>query len=483
MEIVDSIRAASRLRAARMRLVAREPFFGSLVLNFRTKDVGNAVSTMRTNAKDLQYNPQFVLRLSDEHLDFVYAHEAMHCALEHNLRRGERDRKLWNIACDYVVNRDLIQSGFVPPPGAFDDPRLDNMSAEEIYDLLEEQEKKEKKPKQQGKQEAQGGGKGDSSQSGKSAKGGGTGKQEKGKDDKGKESGGSGKPESSKDEKDEAGEEKEGKAGDADENEDEEESEEKDSGESDDDDEDERPGDDPGQCGAVFDTDKEDEEEVQEQWAESVKNAEAITRMLNPGKLPGSMRREEDAPLEKPRVDWKTLLRRFVDRAVARDYSFSRPNRRHFGSDILMPGRVPDNPSHVVAIVDTSGSISARTLGLFREQLQNMLDDNAMDKLTIGCADTHLYRDHVVSFKSGELIQFEKVGGGGTDFGDAMKWATSELDEHVTAIVYLTDMATSNFGNPKDTPVLWAIAGARRIELNAWASQAKFGEKVWLEDS
>lgn len=467
MEIVAKLKAAARIRSARMRLVAREPFYGSLVLNFRLKESGR-VSTLWTNGDILEYNPLYIARLDDDELEGVLAHEAEHCALKHNLRRGDRDVKRWNIATDYVINRDLINSGFKLPEGAYDDPRYDRYTAEEIYDLLPDEEPKKKKGKDGEQQPQKGAGASGAGGKGKPDKDG-----EKQKGGKGK---GGEKPESG----DEEPQEGSGSAGHGEEPDDGE-PDEKDGGGAQE--QFARPEDDPGMCGSIGDpADEEEAAAIGKQWDESVKDAEALTRMIDPGKLPASMRREEAAVFEKPRVDWRALLRKFIDRAVARDYSFSRPNRRHIASDILMPGRVPDNPSHIVAIIDTSGSINAATLAMFRQQLQDMLDDNAMDKLTIACADTQVYRDKVESFKPGEIVDVKKYGGGGTDFADAMRWASGEIGEDVTAIVYLTDMATSNFGDPKEIPVLWAIGGSDRKSLESWASRSTFGEKIWLVD-
>jgi predicted metal-dependent peptidase len=67
-------------------------------------------------------------------------HELLHAALLHHTRGRGRDPRLWNIACDFVVNAWLIEAGIgtLPGVGALYDPRLAGMSAEEVYDLLAE---------------------------------------------------------------------------------------------------------------------------------------------------------------------------------------------------------------------------------------------------------------------------------------------------------------------------------------------------------
>lgn len=63
----------------------------------------------------------------------------MHVILYHSLRRGIRDPKLWNIACDHAVNLLLKEHGFKPYPYDYCDTRFIGMSAEQVYDILEKE--------------------------------------------------------------------------------------------------------------------------------------------------------------------------------------------------------------------------------------------------------------------------------------------------------------------------------------------------------
>ena len=63
----------------------------------------------------LFYNPEFVSTLSAPELAGALAHEVMHPALQHHTRRGDRDRRRWNIACDYAINPMLIDAGLTFP--------------------------------------------------------------------------------------------------------------------------------------------------------------------------------------------------------------------------------------------------------------------------------------------------------------------------------------------------------------------------------
>jgi predicted metal-dependent peptidase len=68
----------------------------------------------------------------------MLAHEALHCALTHFARREHRDKRRWDLACDYAVNPMLVADGLSPPPGALSADRFKGMAAEEIYPVLRE---------------------------------------------------------------------------------------------------------------------------------------------------------------------------------------------------------------------------------------------------------------------------------------------------------------------------------------------------------
>ena len=92
---------------------------------------------MATDGVSLYYNPDFVETLNAATLAGTLAHEVMHPALHHHVRRSGRDPKRWNIACDYAINPLLVDAGLNLPEGVLLDNRFRGMSAEQIYNLLE----------------------------------------------------------------------------------------------------------------------------------------------------------------------------------------------------------------------------------------------------------------------------------------------------------------------------------------------------------
>jgi predicted metal-dependent peptidase len=116
------------------RLVLSHPFFGSVALSVRVEQAD--IPTMATDGNFIRWGEQFVNDTGEEELLGVMAHEVLHIVFKHMLRRGTRDFKRWNIACDLAINPVLLRAGFKLPKDRLHDPQYDNLSAEAIYDRL-----------------------------------------------------------------------------------------------------------------------------------------------------------------------------------------------------------------------------------------------------------------------------------------------------------------------------------------------------------
>jgi len=128
---------------ARTTLIIDSPFFGTLAMKLKMK-IDPTCGTAWTNGTHIGYNPWFIQKLTKRERVGLVAHEVMHCALLHHTRREHRDPKLWNIACDYVINSLLIREGFsLPKCGLLDRDWYYNFS-EEAYMFLQDEMDKQK---------------------------------------------------------------------------------------------------------------------------------------------------------------------------------------------------------------------------------------------------------------------------------------------------------------------------------------------------
>lgn len=451
--------ATERFQRARSALVHRSPFWGTLALGLELIE-SDRFPTAATDGRRLWFNPEYVAKLTDEKLIGLAAHEVNHPALCHHTRRGGRDRELWNLAADYFIDPGLVAAGFDVPDATID-PRFNGLSTEQIYRVLESErrQKEQSQPKAgtQGQQSGQGGaGKPDKSgqQSGGAAPGqnngqgqpqpgaGGNGPANPGNGTSGAPGQSQGQP-GGPSEPASCGNGGKGEVIDA------------------------APGHSPGELAAQ-----------ESEWQARVRQAVSVARKAaGAGKLPGDIGRTI-AELNQPRLDWREVMRRFIDDSSFKVASWSRPSRRFAWSGLILPGNVSDRARHIVNVIDISGSIGDDELKKNASEVQAILDDGATDRVTVVYTDTEVRR--VVEFEPGDVVKLESDGGGGTDFRAVFSWIDDSTPD-ASAIVFMTDCDVRQWGTEPACPVLWIVTGdPRRAAI--LASKAPFGESILLGD-
>lgn len=139
----EEIKEQTPAQKAMAWFISSFPLLGALAAEFRVIEetlicarMDIQVAAVDAAVKEIYINP--VVGLDEEECRFVMAHELLHVGLRHFARSEGRNAYLWNVACDYVINGWLVEMaiGTMPAIGALHDPKLKNLSAEAIYDLM-----------------------------------------------------------------------------------------------------------------------------------------------------------------------------------------------------------------------------------------------------------------------------------------------------------------------------------------------------------
>ncbi len=313
---------------------------------------------MATDGVSLFLNPEFVDTLNAAELAGVLAHEVMHPALQHHTRRGDRDQPRWNMACDYAINPILLDAGLTLPKDVLLDNRFRGMSAEGIYNLIEEDERQEGSS---GQPECQPGN-------------------------------GSGGSEDGSLQNDQAGSEPQAPS---------------------------TPG---GVAQVLDAPEPEAKAgpsaaKQAREWQIAVEQAETVAKVA--GKLPGGAVRALEAS-QAARVDWRELLRRAWSATIPSDYSWTRPNRRHVWAGLYLPGITSEGVGEIAIAVDCSGSVSSRQLGLFEAEIQSILGGQRPRLVHVLYFDAAVQK--VETYQAEQPVSLCPVGGGGTDFRPCFDW-------------------------------------------------------------
>lgn len=185
---------------------------------------------------------------------------------------------------------------------------------------------------------------------------------------------------------------------------------------------------------------------------------------LAAGKMGGTGNRGLDELLQ-PQVDWREVLREFVQTTCAgSDYStYARPNRRLMSQGIYMPSGISEQVEELVIAIDTSGSIGQSELTEFLSEVKGVCDTVKPDKVRLlywGCS--------VVGDESYDMHELDNLvtstkpkGGGGTDVNCVTQYMAKKSIKP-QAVIVLTDGYLYNGWGEWTCPVLWTILDNER---------------------
>jgi len=381
------------------------PFYATMALSMQFVQRDD-IDTMATDGKSIFFNPSFVESEDDETIRGVVAHEVAHVANLHHTRRGNRDPKQWNMACDYAIDPQLEKDGFKVAKFGFVGKGFDGMSAEDIYAKLQADGKDNGQgkghPQGAPSQAPQGQQSGQPQSAPQGAPSGATGQ---------------GKPS--------------------------------------------RPGD-------VLDADAPHDTAAlaaaELETMAKVQQAHNVAKASGKGSAMGALAAAE---LKKAAIDWRQVLRRFVDSTARVTQQWHRPNRRHVHSGTYLPGNVPDAMGALVAIFDVSGSTcNPATLAAFLSELQAAIDDVRPNEVQVILCDTKIVAQYTL--EPGEPLNVKLKGGGGTNMQPALDAARD-----AQAVICFTDCDFPRDVKDTGVPTLWARYGKR-------GKFPKWGEAIQL---
>ena len=366
---------------ARSQLILTNPFFGTLALRLRPIP-DESIATACTNGEYIKYNPKWFLKLREQERIGLIAHEVMHVALFHMIRRNDREPGKWNIAGDYVINGALIKSKFILPHTELIDPQYDDMSTDNVYALLPEDIKK-------------GTGPGDVLL---------------------------------------------------------------------------LDGDDPGGCGAVIDhpsiSDGSAKGKFEAEIEVAVQQAAEAAKAM--GKLPGHLQTLIEKALA-PKVDWKMTLARFLRANNKSDFTWIRPNRRFISRGLYLPSLHTPCLEEIAIVSDTSGSRTDEELNQDLSEMSSILHDLSPERIHFLQCDTEV-RSYKEYSREDLPLKVTYTGRGGTNFSPAINYINENYPA-VSALVYLTDLESNDFGSKPHYPVLWVTTSS---------TEAPYGEVIQI---
>lgn len=395
------------------------PFYASVFECMKREEANEKVQTMAVSIDTLFYNSDFVNSIKYSEFLFVVLHEIAHVALRHVVRMKNHDPSLWNIAADYYVNSLLAEEfgldlDCLPSTNKTScgleitllehllvlssvDLNLD--SVESLYKKLSDQKQNQEDSDEDGDED---GGDGAGSEGGKTFHY---------------------KIQGSKKYFGENG------ISDLKINENEFKSD-------------------------LIDSPQKSQEEQNAKSEQLLQDAKVRHDMTcEPGSDHGLLYREVEKSL-KSKVNWKSLLRRYLISATESDSSYTNPDKRFmYQSNFILPGQVVDDLSKIEGVkicIDVSASIFEDDLSEFLGQVWSICKSFKISAEV-------LYWDTIITAK-GEFTgykEFERVnqfGGGGTDPACIFDYFNSKecKDKPIVTLIFTDGYVGDSYDTPKN---------------------------------
>lgn len=406
-----------RLLLSRMRILCNHGFYGLLLMHMKYS-VDEEVETACTDGVRITFGVEFLENLDDAELDFVMMHEIMHVVLQHCLRAGDRDWDAFNVACDIVVNSNILlenkmdlksitlkkygESMHVAPDGK----EGYEYTAEQVYNMLPKSSKK--------KSGGKGGSGGDGNGGGEIL-------------DSKKMGGGVAKGRAKHTQAEKI---KDPKA----------------------------TWDDHSRWGMY-----EEDATLRDVWVKRFEDAVEAISIRDPSNTRGLMPMFAQRilkELKKAQTDWRTILNDFIQEEVV-DYSFEPPDRRFGDSPFFLPdfNGKEDMVEDILFMIDTSGSMSDKAITAAYSEIKGAIDQfDGKLKGWLGFFDAAIIEPKPFENED-EFLIIRPAGGGGTDFQIIFEYVATHMEKLPASIIILTD-GYAPFPQEKfamGIPVLWLL--------------------------
>ena len=404
-----------RLLLSRMRLLVSNGFYGLLLMHM-IYSIDENCETAATDGRRIFFGPEFLDDLSDPELDFIMMHEILHVVLQHCFRQGDREDERYNIACDIVVNSNILLSNKMNYRSitlkkygesmhlAPDGKEGYEYTAEQVYAMLPPMPA---------------GGRPKPALTGTLGK---AGKDTKNNIGKGSALG--------------RAIQKQGMWSDA---------------------------------PAVWDDHTrwgmlEEDDTLRDVWVKRFEDACEAISVRDPsnqrGLLPVFAERLFKE-LRKPQTDWRTILNDFVQEEI-NDYSFTPPDRRFDDSPFFLPdfNDKDDLVEDILFMIDTSGSMSDEMITAAYSEIKGAIDQfDGKLKGWLGFFDAAIVKPKPFSSYD-EFKIIKPAGGGGTDFQIIFEYVHKHMGDKLPACIIILTDGFAPFPQEKlamGIPVLWLL--------------------------
>jgi len=203
---------------------------------------------------------------------------------------------------------------------------------------------------------------------------------------------------------------------------------------------------------------------LRDAWKSRITNAALTVEILNANRLfggGGMMANRLLKELRKSKINWREILNNFIHEEV-NDYSFSPPDRRFDETGFFLPdfNAKEEKIKNIWFVVDTSGSISDAAIAAAYSEIVSAIEQFGGHLEGLLSFTEGYVTDPILFSSVADIMAIKPIGGGGNDFSDIFRYMNTNMsDNYPSYIVIITD-GYDAFPDEKEAngiPVLWLI--------------------------
>jgi predicted metal-dependent peptidase len=192
------------------------------------------------------------------------------------------------------------------------------------------------------------------------------------------------------------------------------------------------------------------------------------------GKTPAGIQRMIK-DMTEPKISWRELVNQEIQSIIRNDYSFTRPNRKSMHSGAVLPGMKEATTIDIGIGIDMSGSIGQEDATVFLSEVKGIVDQYEDFKINLWCFDTEIYNHKEITHdNSHDLMDYEPMGGGGTDFMANWEFMKENGIEPKKFIMFTDGYPCGEWGDEDYCDTIFVVKGNTQAE-------APFGQTVIYE--
>ena len=409
------VEVMDRIITARIGLLLRHPFFGNMATRLRIIAADEWLGTAAVDGRNLYYNTQFFNAMNNKEIEFVVAHEILHMVFDHMGRRDDRDPMIYNISADYIVNNTLVRDRIGTIPSIV---KCYQDFKYEGWTSEEVYDDVYEKAKEMGDEYLK--------QLGEML--------------------------------DEHLDSEDDGTGDGD--------------------NDDSEAEDSNGNATSSSKPKYSKEEIKQIKDEIKENMISAAQSAGAGNVPAEVARMIKE-LTEPKMNWREILRQQIQSIIRSDYTFSRPSRKGQMSGAILPAMDFQDTIDLAVAIDMSGSIGNKQGEDFLGEIKGIMDEYQDYNIKIWCFDTQVYNEQDFSSDGGEdLLDYEIIGGGGTDF--MANWTYMKDQDYVPKklIMFTDGYAWDSWGDEDYCDTVFIIHSHHDKNL-----QAPFGQTAHYDEA